>query len=249
MRDLLTIDCGNTSIACLRHLDGARATLPSHVPQLESLVALWRPAQQVVVASVVPSTLSAVRQALSSAGASIAVVGEHLPCPLRLNYLTIETLGVDRWLGALAANRRFGAAITVDCGTATTVNFVTADGVFRGGAIAPGLDALAFGLAEKAPSLPRANLDAELVVPAVTSQQSVDAGVLLGYVGLVDGLVASVQRAVIAAGAGSKASVTVVLTGGNAGRVKGRVGFAAKHIPDLLHEGMAALLDGAACDS
>jgi pantothenate kinase type III len=62
--------------------------------------------------------------------------GIDLPCPLPLAYETPHTLGADRWVTALAAHRRHGRAVVVDCGSATTVNLVEADGTFHGGAIA-----------------------------------------------------------------------------------------------------------------
>ena len=186
-----------------------------------------------MMVSVVSAAASAVRDAFAGRGVGVETVGQELPCPLALEYATLETLGADRWLGALAAHRRYGHAITVDCGTATTVNLVTADGVFRGGAIAPGLEAMANGLARLAPALPRADLDGRVSMPAPSSQLSVDAGVLLGYLGLVERLVAELRKVA--------PPCTVVLTGGNAPRVLGRVGFDAVWAPDLLHEGMAAL--------
>lgn len=270
---LLTIDCGNTKIRALRHPDGAGVSTATAAPQLEQLSALWQPGMRVVMTSVVAAAAHAVRAAFAARGVRVEQVGQDLPCPLRLDYATIETLGADRWLGAFAAHRRFAAAITVDCGSATTVNLVTADGVFRGGAIGPGLEALAMGLAQKAPALPIADLAAEPVVPAATSQASVDAGVWFGYLGLVERLIREVAAAAVHApspaaeaaslvsppetpagidaqqpGRSSPASIrasgptpTIVLTGGNAARVHGRVPFECVHLPDLLHEGMVIL--------
>lgn len=231
---LLTIDCGNSTIRAVRHPDGARVTTTTSAPRLDTLTALWLPGLRVVAVSVVAEAARALCEAFAALGARVEMVGQDLSCPMRLDYATTATLGADRWLGALAAHRRFGAAITVDCGSATTVNLVTAEGVFRGGAIAPGLEALALGLAQKAPALPRADLDAWPILPASSSQRSVDAGVVLGYLGLIERLVAEL-RAVTFDGP------TIVLTGGNATRVIGRVGFDAVHAPDLLHEGMVAL--------
>jgi len=240
--ELLTIDCGNSTITCLRHGDGARCSTASADPQLDPCVGLFRAGMRVLAVSVVPSALAAVQRAFAATAGRVEVVGDDLGCPLALDYSTVDTLGADRWLGAFAAHHRFGCAVTVDCGTATTVNLVTADARFRGGAIGPGLAALAAGLAAKAPALPVADLDAEPVVPAPTSQQSVDAGVLLGYAGLVERLVSEVRSA-------SPEPPTIVLTGGNAARVRGRVAFAAHLWPDLLHDGMAALAARERCGS
>src|SRR4029077_4414928 len=62
--------------------------------------------------------------------------------PLRTDVENADHVGIDRLLDGVAANLLRPAnqpAVVIDSGTATTVNVVTADGVFRGGAILPGL--------------------------------------------------------------------------------------------------------------
>lgn len=230
---MLTVDCGNSTIRCVDDAGRSWST-PTSAPAFASLAAFVGDAvQRVVVVSVVPKALAAVTGAFEALGRRVEVAGVDLPCPLRLEYATIETLGADRWTGAFAAFRRFGAAVTVDCGTATTVNLVTADGVFRGGAIAPGLAAFVAGMRATAPALPPADLDATASLPADSTQKSVDAGVLLGWAGLVERLVAEARAA--APGA------ALVVTGGNAGRLVGRLGQPAELCPDLLHDGLRVL--------
>lgn len=230
---LLTIDCGNSTITCRRSGGRAFAT-SSAAPDVDGLRAFADAADAAVAVSVVPSALDVVRAVLADARVALHVVGEHLRCPLPLAYETPATLGADRWLGALAAHRRFGAAITVDCGTATTVNVIDADGTFRGGAIGAGLAAIVAGLAQKAPALPAADLDAELFVPAPNTQASLDAGVVLGWVGACERLVGAARRS-------AAPDATLVVTGGNARRLLRHTGLSFEHVPDLLHDGMVAL--------
>lgn len=236
---LLTIDCGNSTIRCRRG-DGLIWTTDSTRPDFASLPAFSGDASRAVAVSVVPAALAATRSALANLDVPVAVAGDDLPCPMRLGYDTVATLGADRWLGAFAAHTRFGGGrhpvITIDCGTATTVNVVDREGVFRGGAIAPGLVAFVAGLAAKAPALPLANLDADPVLPAKSTQACVDSGVLLGWVGLVERLVAGAQAAFDGEG-------VIVLTGGNATRLErlSDLGAAAVHVPELLHDGLVAL--------
>ena len=149
-----------------------------------------------------------------------------------------ETLGIDRLVGALAAHRRHARGVVVDLGTAVTVNLVR-DGVFLGGAIAPGLAAMARGLAASAPALPMADLSAEVRLPAESSADAVNAGVLVGFLGLVTGLVTAV------ASAAGLADAPHLLTGGQASRYldglqldnqERRCCF--EHVPDLVHQGL-----------
>ena len=63
-------------------------------------------------------------------------------CPyiLPTAYEDPSKLGIDRWLGVLAAKAiGEGAALVVDAGTAITLDVLTAEGVHAGGYILPGL--------------------------------------------------------------------------------------------------------------
>lgn len=232
-RPLLTVDCGNSTIQC-RDGAGRRWSSDRAAPDFRGLEAfVGDSAPRVLAVSVVEDGLAAASSAFAALGLQVEVAGVDLPCPLRLDYETVDTLGADRWLGAYAAHERFGAAVAIDCGTATTVNVVTAEGVFRGGAIAPGLAAFVAGMRAVTPALPAADLDAAPQVPASSTQRSVDAGVLLGWAGLVERLVAEARAA--APGA------PLVVTGGNAARLLRCTALEVEHRPDLLHEGLRAL--------
>jgi type III pantothenate kinase len=77
----------------------------------------------------------------------------------------------------------------IDFGTATTFDVVSAKGEYLGGLIAPGivisLDALFF----RASKLPRVELTAPRQVIGKNTIESIQSGILYGYVGLVDGIV------------------------------------------------------------
>lgn len=241
-QQLLTIDCGNSTIRC-RRSDGAVWSTSTSQPEWDGILPfVGQEATRAIAVSVVPSALHAVCKVLSlrEPAISVEVAGVQLQCPLQLHYRTVATLGADRWLGAYAAYRRFGAAITIDCGTATTVNVVAADGVFHGGAIAPGLAAFIAGMASTAPALPAANLDANPVMPATTTQECVDAGVLLGWVGLVERLIQNASAYC--------PDAQLVVTGGNATRLLRlspltRQSRRCEFVPELLHDGMVALAE------
>ena len=70
------------------------------------------------------------------------MIESHADVPIGVDVDEPNCVGIDRLLTAYAAHRLFApqqTAIVVDSGTATTVNLVTGDGVFRGGSILPGL--------------------------------------------------------------------------------------------------------------
>jgi type III pantothenate kinase len=236
---IVTVDCGNSTIDCLSHASGERRRIARDVGAADALRGFLRceAPTRLVVASVVPASLEQVRDVAAELGVGVAVAGVDLSCPLRMAYETPATLGVDRWVGCVAAHLRFGRAVVVDCGTATTVNAVDADGTFLGGPIGPGLPALVAGMAHATPALPAPRLDVETVDAAARSTQAaVDAGVLLGYCGLVERLVTNVL-------ASMPAEAVFVLTGGNAERFLRHSRLRAEHVPDLVHRGLARLAE------
>ena len=222
----------------MRHADGFRRRLA--LDDTDGLRAILQGAGRVVAVSVRPEALAKVCEAAAAVGLSVACAGVDLPCPLRIDYQTPRTLGADRWVGCVAAHHDSGAAVVVDCGTATTCNIVDGDGVFRGGQIAPGLRAFVVGMQQLTPGLPAARLDATPLSLPRSTQDAIDAGVLLGYCGLVERLVAAALAAI---GVGA----VVHLTGGNAEVVQRLSRLRARVVPDLVHRGLQRLAGESSC--
>lgn len=217
-----------------------RVRAPAHTPApVLAAIATWAPSvTRAVGSSVVAGGLAAIAAALASRGVQLELAGCDLPCPLPSAYPDPATLGSDRWLCALAAHRRHGAAVVVQCGTAITADAIDATGRFLGGAIAPGLRAMAAGLAAAAPALPRPSAPSAATVPAVTSSACVEAGLVLAFCG-------AVERLLLDVGAALPATAARVVTGGDAALYlrHGRARLA--HVPDLLHQGLRCLATGA----
>ncbi|MGE3172959.1 MAG: type III pantothenate kinase [Planctomycetota bacterium] len=245
---LLTLDRGNSTLDAMLHGDpplrrrlAAGGDDHAAAAQLTALLGAIRPARCVAV-SVVPGGLDGAERALAGLGVSVLRVGRELRCPLPLDYDTPETLGADRWLGALAAHRSYGRAVVVDCGTATTVNLVEDDGAFRGGAIAPGLDAILAGMSRVTPNLPAADPDGAWAMPPRSSAQAVHAGAVLAFCGAVERLVADTLRV-------ARGPCAVVLTGGRAEVYLRHGRLRPRHEPDLVHQGLRRLAEEAGCVS
>ena len=78
-------------------------------------------------------------------------------CGLRNGYADPAQLGADRWAAAIGAWCRVrGACLVVGAGTATKIDVITADGVFAGGCILPGLEMMRRSLASGTAALPLA---------------------------------------------------------------------------------------------
>ena len=160
--------------------------------------------------------------------------------PIEVRTATPQRVGIDRLLGALAVNRLRAAgrpAISIDMGTATTVDLIAADGGFLGGAILAGawlsLAALHAGTA----SLPGMD-ESAIVRPAtavgVTTEQALLAG---AYWGALGGVNEMVRRVADEAGAPPE----LYLTGGAAPAFADDielVGRPARHVPHLVLAGL-----------
>ncbi len=229
------MDRGNTTLDCL--LSGPGVHVREHVDPTAAGVTRFlaghRPSR-CAASTVVPGGLAPVFAVL---GDLVRVAGRDLPCPLRLAYPDPTTLGVDRWVAAVAARARHGNAVVVDCGTAVTVDLVTADGRHLGGAIGAGLGTTARALARSAPTLPGFDGARPSALPAITSADAVRAGIGTGFAHLVRGLV---RDCVEAADLGSAARI---LTGGDAELAASFLGDGFVVESDLVHAGLRCLLD------
>jgi type III pantothenate kinase len=143
------------------------------------------------VASVVPP-LTGIFEKLSRRyfGRSALVVGDSIDAGVRIRYDNPAEVGADRVVNAVAACHRYGSpACVVDFGTATTFDALSAEGDYLGGAIAPGIGIAAEALFQRTAKLPRIDLVRPPAVIGKNTVQSMQSGLLFGYVGLVEGIV------------------------------------------------------------
>lgn len=133
--------------------------------------------------------------------------------PIRLAVDQPDAVGLDRVLNALAASRLYPErnVIVVDSGTTTTIDLVTADGVFQGGTILPGLRLSAYALHDYTAKLPMIDVDAVQAdlpaLPGRNTEEAMRAGLFWGQLGAI--------REISGRIAGQcDANPTVLLTGG-----------------------------------
>ncbi|MDE3001098.1 MAG: type III pantothenate kinase [Gemmatimonadota bacterium] len=143
-----------------------------------------------------------------------------------------EAVGVDRLLAAGAAFRRVrGSVIVVDVGTALTIDLVSAAGCFMGGAILPGLKAMAKALATGTSLLPHIDLTAPASALGRDTSECIRAGVVFGAAGAVDRVVEELSAA--------DRTPHVLLTGGDAQFLSAYLGTPHDCVPDLVLHGLA----------
>lgn len=154
----------------------------------------YKPAQveAVVLASVVPPlTMTLVQAVRDYLGRKPLVVDSSLQTGVRVRYDDPSQVGADRIVDAAAVHKLYGGpACVVDFGTATTFDAITAEGDYLGGAIAPGIGIAAEALFQRAAKLPKVELRRPPAAIGRNTVHSMQSGLLFGYVGLVEGMVA-----------------------------------------------------------
>ena len=152
--------------------------------------------------------------------------------PITLAVDNPSEVGADRVCNAVAAKALYGPpCIVVDFGTATNFDCVNARGDFIGGAIAPGLATAAEALIARAARLYRVELVAPATAVGRNTATNIQSGAVLGYAGLVDGLIERMRREI-------EGEVKVIGTGGLAAQMREVARSIQIVNPDLRLEGL-----------
>jgi type III pantothenate kinase len=189
-----------------------------------------------VVGSVVPPlTLALTRLADRHLGGRSVVIGPGIKTGVRLRVDNPSEVGADRIANTLAAHRRYGGpAIIVDFGTSTNFDVVSAEGDFLGGSFAPGIEIASESLFGRASRLFRVPLTPPREAIGKNTADCLRSGIVFGYVGLVEGLIARIHSEL-----GARARV--IATGGLATTIAPLTRAIEKVDEDLTLEGLRLL--------
>ncbi len=145
-----------------------------------------------VIASVVPPLTGTFERVCHDYfGRDPLILDAGVKTGVRLKYEDPRQVGADRVADAAAVRALYGVpACVVDFGTATAFDAISAEGDYLGGAIAPGIGIAADALFQRAAKLPRVDLQRPPSVIGRNTVHSLQSGLLFGYVGLVEGMVA-----------------------------------------------------------
>ncbi|MBK7906790.1 MAG: type III pantothenate kinase [Gemmatimonadetes bacterium] len=153
-----------------------------------------------VTASAIGSVVPGVTGALVEAAAKLTgnqpvVVDARSKLGITLAVDEPMTVGADRIINTLAASRIYRVdCIVVDLGTATTYDCITADGVFLGGVIQPGVRTSAETLFRRTSKLPATELVAPRKAIGTRTEECIRAGVVFGAADSLDGIVRRIKR-------------------------------------------------------
>jgi type III pantothenate kinase len=165
------------------------------------------------------------------------IVSPGIQTGLRYLIDTPNELGSDRIANSLAAYHKFGGpVIAIAFGTATAFDVITADGAYIGGAIAPGVGISAEALFRSAARLYQVELVRPPQVIGKNTVHYIQSGLILGYAGLVEGLVNRMQQEM-------GRSCAVVATGGLAEAIANETAAISAVEPYLTLEGLRLIYE------
>ncbi|MDQ6767829.1 MAG: type III pantothenate kinase [Candidatus Eremiobacteraeota bacterium] len=213
---LLAVEAGNTNIKFgLFEMEGAAAGTLVHTwrsatnhqqtaddlaASVDGMLRLNNVARSAVKRIVISSVVPPLYRALTGMSQRYFTCRPQFLSAARQTIVPVKTrhaaeLGADLIAGAIGAVTKYGAPIIiVQFGTATTFGAVNANGEYLGTAIAPGVEVSVealIGKAAKLMSVPLVKPPAAIGVDTPTSLQS---GVILGFVGQVEYLIAQFRR-------------------------------------------------------
>lgn len=250
---LLTLDLGNTNLTVgvfdkeelvceFRIATDRTLTGDQYAVQLLSVLKLYdivgTDIHGAIISSVVPGLDAVLGQAVQRVtGITPLVVGPGMKTGMNIRLDNPAQLGADLLVGGVSASEKYGVPCIVwDLGTATTVSVIDGDGVFRGGAIMPGVGTSLDSLVSRASLLPRIRLEAPPHVIGTNTIDSMKSGSVFGTAAMVDGMSARIEEEL-----GTPAKV--VITGGLGEEIAIRCRHTAVYDGRLLLDGLRFLYE------
>jgi len=233
---ILAVDAGNSRIKWGMH-NGAWLSLGTAAhAEISSLRDAWQnlPTPDcIVIANVAGEKIgSALLQLFHGFRARVHwVIADDFQCGLRNSYAIPSQLGADRWAAAIAAWHLFHEeCVVVNAGTAVTVDALSAQGVFLGGLIIPGISLMRESLAKNTGGLKLERGEFK-PFPANTAD-AIESGVVQALCGAIEGM-----RSVLRAGKAPQC----LLSGGSAKDLQPHLNPPAKVLDNLVLEGLVII--------
>ncbi|WP_379137004.1 type III pantothenate kinase [Paenibacillus sp. sgz500958] len=251
---MLAVDIGNTNIVLgvyrgrelLHHfrLSTARqSTVDEYGVLIHNLFQMsglnFKEIEGVIISSVVPPLVQViVDMCVKYIGKDPLLVGPGIKTGLNLRYENPREVGADRIVNAVAAIEQYKCPlVVVDFGTATTFDCIDAGANYLGGAIVPGLGISTEALYQRASKLPRIELERPKKVIGRNTVHAMQAGIIFGYAGQVEGIVRRIKLEMNAP------DLKVIATGGLASLIAGETDCIHEVNPMLTLEGLRIIYD------
>ena len=251
---LLTVDAGNTNIAMgLMDGDDIKATyrlttdrsrtsdeFGFYVTQFLSLNNInVEDIEDVIISSVVPKIMYSLSSCMIKyLNKEPMIVNHKLDTGIKLTTETPDAVGADRIVNTAYAYHTFHeSAIIVDFGTATTFDYVNKEGEFKYVVIAPGISISANALTSQTAKLPEIEIQKPTSVLGTTTVSGMQAGVVYGYIGLVEKIIRQMKEEL------NDPTCKVIATGGLGRIIAQETDEIDSYDPNVSYKGMKIIYD------
>lgn len=165
--------------------------------------------ENIILSTVGESVKEDLRQYFRS-GFCYIELESHTPLPIRNLYRTPETLGKDRLAAVIGAYQLYTAeaCLVIDAGTCITYDFLSADGAYLGGNIAPGLGMRLAAMHHFTARLPQVEIEENDQLIGQSTHSAMQNGGVLGMMLEIEGYIQFAQSRF--------GQINVILTGGDA---------------------------------
>ena len=238
----LTCDIGNSRIKA-GLFSGNKLSETFSFENVEQLQEVFRKKQisGTGISSVVPESSHQLINFLENRSQLYHRISKDSRFNLKINYKTPSTLGTDRICSAEGALLLNGVMnddeiiLTIDLGTATTINIVKFPPEFIGGVIAPGVTMMGKALHSYTAQLPLAGFtDFESIIGNST-RSSIASGLINSALGMIDRIIVYIKKTF------HPAKISIFMTGGNAEKLFPYIDFEFVYEKDLVLYGIKAI--------
>ena len=141
---------------------------------------------------------------------STITLNHRTSLPIKINYHTPESLGMDRLAGVTGATILFKNqnCLVIDAGTAITYDFISAEKTFEGGSISPGMQMRYKGLHDYTDKLPLLSPEDENIQIGKNTKEAIISGIQHGITYEMNGQITHFKKIYD--------DLKVILTGGDA---------------------------------
>lgn len=191
-----------------------------------------------IISSVVPTWNHAwERFSIEHLGIKPLFLRHNTKCGISLNILNPSEIGADRIANSAAAAVMFpGGSFIIDSGTAITLDIVTPQKEYIGGAIMPGIMISMEAMSLRTAKLPRFELDRPAHAIGKSTLEGLTSGVFYGFVGMIDRVIAESLKEV-------SFTPKIIATGGLAGAIASASEYISEFDRDLTLKGLRIIAE------
>lgn len=204
----------------------------------------------IAISSVSPFKQSELHHSIKSKSSSkFFLINRNSKLNFKINYKTPGTLGIDRLCSAegalylLKLNNEYREMkendffITIDFGTATTINIVKFPNLFEGGLIMPGLKIMSECLHSAAEQLPKINITPSASIVGKTTIENINSGINNSTIGLIERVIKKIKAEF------NSEVRKIFITGGNAKMIMDNFDFEYSYCRELVLYGIKSIYD------